>query len=116
MGMQYFSKAQSKPIDSLGIEGIHAYLKDTVSSNHEEAPITCGFFKMEAGKPLEYTYYYDECKIMLEGEMTIAEKGGETVTLQPGDVVYFDSGTTVVFSSAASGTAFYVGQRKLGVL
>ena len=116
MAMKYLSGAQAKNIKSLGIDGINAFLEDVVSSNNEEAPISAGFFRMEAGNPLEYTYSYDECKIMLEGEMTITEAGGETVSLKPGDVVYFDAGTKVVFSSETSGTAFYVGQRKQGVL
>ena len=116
MAMRYFSKAQDKEIKSLGLDGINAFLEDVVSSNNEASPITAGFFKMEAGNPLEYTYSYDECKIMLAGEMTITEVGGETVHLKPGDVVYFDAGTKVIFSSETSGTAFYVGQRKHGVL
>ena len=116
MAMKYFNQAQQKEIASLNIEGINAFLQDAVSSNNESAPITCGFFRMEAGNPLEYTYSYDECKIMLEGEMTLTEEGGETVTMKPGDVVYFDSGTKITFSSNTSGTAFYVGQRKFGVL
>ena len=116
MAMKFFEKAQSQDIASLNIDGINAFLQDTVSSNREDAPITCGFFRMESGNPLEYTYSYDECKIMLEGEMTLVEEGGQTVTLKPGDVVYFDSGTKITFSSESSGTAFYVGQRKLGVL
>ena len=116
MAMKYFSGAQGKDIKSLGIEGINAFLEDVVSSDNAVAPITAGFFRIEAGNPLEYTYSYDECKIMLEGEMTITEEQGETINLKPGDVVYFDSGTKVVFSSATSGTAFYVGQRKQGVL
>ncbi len=114
--MKHFDKAQSKKIKSLDIEGINVYLQDTVSSSNDAAPITGGFFRMEAGNSLEYTYSYDECKIMLEGEMTITESDGESVNFQPGDVIYFDSGTTVTFSSQSSGTAFYVGQRKLGVL
>lgn len=114
--MKHFKEAQAQSINSLGIDGINAYLQDTVASDNEAAPISCGFFKMEAGNPLEYTYSYDECKIMLEGEMTIAEKDGQTVTMKPGDVIYFDAGTTVTFSSNSSGTAFYVGQRKFGVL
>ena len=116
MAMKHFSQVQSQAISSLNIEGINAYLQDTVSSENNNAPITCGFFKMEAGQPLEYTYSYDECKVMLEGEMTITEKDGDTVNLKPGDVIYFDSGTTVTFSSQSSGKAFYVGQRKFGVL
>ena len=116
MAMKYFQQAQSNNIASLGIDGINASLEDTVASNNESAPISCGFFKMEAGNPLEYTYSYDECKIMLEGEMTLTEKDGATVNLTPGDVVYFDAGTTITFSSNSSGKAFYVGQRKFGVL
>ncbi len=116
MAVKYFGGAQSQDIASLGIDGINAFLQDIISSNSEEAPITCGFFKMGSGNPLEYTYSYDECKIMLEGEMTIAEDGGETITVKPGDVVYFDSGTKVTFTSDSSGKAFYVGQRKFGAL
>ena len=116
MAMKYFDKAQSKEISSLNIDGINAFLQDTVASGNEDAPISGGFFRMEAGNPLEYTYSYDECKIMLEGEMTLTEKDGETVAMKPGDVVYFDAGTTIIFSSKSSGTAFYVGQRKFGVL
>ena len=114
--MKHIKSAQSKDINSLGIEGINAFLQDTISSENEEAPITCGFFKMESGNPLEYTYSYDECKIMLEGEMTISEDGGDSIAMKPGDVVYFDSGTKVTFTSNSSGKAFYVGQRKFGVL
>lgn len=116
MAMKHISNAQAQSINSLNIEGINVYLQDAISSNNENAPITCGFFQMDAGNPLEYTYSYDECKIMLEGEMTITEEGGASVTLNPGDVVYFDSGTKVTFSSKSSGKAFYVGQRKEGVL
>ncbi len=116
MAMKYFEKAQYENIASLNIEGINAFLQDTISSENENAPITCGFFRMESGNPLEYTYTYDECKIMLEGEMEIVGQDGQSITLKPGDVVYFSSGTTVTFSSASTGTAFYVGQRKAGVL
>lgn len=116
MAMKYFDKAQSQDIASLNIEGINAFLQDTVASSNEASPIACGFFKMEAGNPLEYTYTYDECKIMLEGEMTITDTEGQSVNMKPGDIVYFDAGTTVTFTSNSSGTAFYTGQRKFGVL
>ena len=115
MAMKYFEKTQSMDIASLNIEGINVFLQDVVSSNDANAPITCGMFRMEAGKPLDYTYSYAECKIMLEGEMTISENGS-TATMRPGDVVYFDKGTSVTFESNSSGLAFYVGQRKEGVL
>lgn len=116
MDMQHFPQAQTEELPSMGLGDIRAFLSETVCSGNEQAPITAGFFRMEAGDSLEYTYSYDECKLLLEGELTLAEKGGATVTLRPGDVVFFSSGTTVTFSTASSGTVFYVGQRKLGEL
>ena len=116
MGIRHYKQARAEEIPSLGAEGIRAFLRDVAGSENEQAPISAGFFRMEAGNPLEYTYSYDECKLMLEGEMTVVEKGGERVELRPGDVVFFARGTTVTFSSASSGTAFYVGQRRLGEL
>lgn len=100
----------------MGLDGINAFLRDLQSSNSESAPITCGFFRMESGQPLEYTYKYDEFKLMLEGEITIAEQGGETVTLRAGDVIFFEKDTSVTFSSQSSGTVFYVAQRRTGEL
>lgn len=116
MSMQYFAQAQNQELPSMGLDGINAFLREVASSNNKSAPITGGFFRFEAGNPLEYTYTYDEFKIVLEGEITLAEKGGDSVTLSPGDVVFFESGTTVTFSSQSSGTVFYVAQRRLGEL
>ena len=118
MGMQHLPQEQSGELASMGLEGTRAFLSETACSDNEQAPITSGFFRMEARNPLGYTYSYDECKLLLEGEPTLAEKdkGGATVTLRPGDVVFFSSGTTVMFSTASSGTVFYAGQRKLGEL
>lgn len=116
MGMQTFAKARELEIDSMGLEGIQAFLRETVSSKNDAAPMTCGFFRMEAGKPLDYTYGYDEFKLVLEGEITVAEKGGDTVRLTPGDVVFFEKGTSVTFSSPSSGAVFFVGQRRAGEL
>jgi len=116
MPMKHFKNAQKQDVASLGIEGINAFLQDTGASDHAPAPIAYGFFRMEAGNPLEYTYSYDECKVILEGEMTIAELDGESYDVSAGDVVYFSRGTSVVFSSKTSGLGFYCGQRKLGEL
>ena len=115
MAMKHFEDAQSMEIASLNIDGINAFLEDVVSSNSNNAPITCGLFRMEAGNPLDYTYTYDECKVMLKGEMTITENEVSKI-IKPGDILFFDKGTSVTFSSNSSGLAFYVGQRKKGVL
>ena len=114
MGMQHFPQEQSKELASMGSEGARVFQSKTACSGNEQAPITAGFFRMEAGDSLEYTYSCDECKLLLEGELTPAEKGSVTVTLRPGNAVFFSKATTVTFPTASSGTVFYVGQRKLG--
>ncbi len=116
MGMKHYKDAQKMDIASLNIDGVNAYLEDVGSSNDASAPISYGFFKMEAGNPLEYTYSYDECKVIVEGEMTIEEVGGETVHVSAGDVLFFSKGTKTVFSSKTFGLGFYCGQRKQGEL
>jgi ethanolamine utilization protein EutQ (cupin superfamily) len=114
--MTYFEKKQQDDISSLNIEGINVFLQDFTTSNDKKSPMSCGMFRMERGNSLTYTYSYDETKIMLEGEMTLAHKSGKTVTLHPGDSVSFDKGDTITFSSKTSGTAFYCGQREFGKL
>lgn len=116
MAMKHIKNAQKMDVASLNIEGINAFLEDVGSSNDANAPISFGFFRMEAGNPLEYTYSYDECKVIVEGEMTIQEVGGQTVNVSPGDVLFFPKGTKTIFSSKSSGLGFYCGQRKQGVL
>ena len=71
MEMQCFPNTRNQNLESMGLEGINASLKELVCSNHSTAPITCGIFTMETGKPLEYAYIYGEFKIMLEGKMTL---------------------------------------------
>ena len=116
MGMQHFPQEQSKELASMGLEGTRAFLSETACSDNEQAPVAAGFFHMGARNPLGYACSYDECKLLLEGELTLAEKGGATVPLRPGHVVFFSKGTTVTFSTASSGTVSSAGQRKLGEL
>ena len=114
--MQTFKNAQAMDLSSLNIEGVNAFLDGIVSSNDPDAPISCGLFRMEKGAPLVYTYTYDEAKIIVDGEMTIAEEGGETFHAVAGDVVYFDKGAKITFTSESSGLGFFCGQRALGEL
>lgn len=108
--------AQDMQLPSMNIEGVNAFLKDMASSGDPDAPITCGLFRMEKGGSLDYTYAYDETKIILAGEMTLAEEGGEAFHASAGDVLFFKAGAKVTFSSASSGLAFYCGQRAEGEL
>jgi len=112
--MQIFKNAQNMELSSLNVEGVNAFLSDTVSSNDPDAPISCGFFRMEKGNPLEYTYTYDEAKIIVDGEMTISEEGGESFHAVAGDVVYFDKGAKITFTSNSYGIGFFCGQRASG--
>ena len=116
MAMQYFKNAQSKDLASLNVEGVNAYLEDVACSEDPDKPISFGFFRMEAGNQLEYTYSYDECKIIVEGEMTIEEVGGQKVDVSPGDVLFFPKGASIIFTSKSYGIGFYCGQRKEGEL
>ncbi len=111
--MKYFKNAQRMQLESMNVEGTNAFLTDVVSSNDPKAPITCGLFRMEKGKPLTYTYDYDEAKIILEGDMTVSD-GGSTVKAKPGDVLLFPRGATITFTSDDYGLGFICGQRKFG--
>jgi len=114
--MEHFDSVQHKNVASLNIDGVNAYLQDITVSDNKKKPITCGLFRMEKGDALEYTYNYEESKIMLEGAMVLADASGKTVTLTPGDAVSFDKGDTITFSSDSYGLAFYCGQRAFGQL
>jgi hypothetical protein len=40
-------------------------------SNDADKPISCGFYRLEAGKELVYPYTYNEMKIILEGILSL---------------------------------------------
>lgn len=109
--MKYYKNGQATKLESMNVEGVNAFIKDIVFSNDPDSPITCGLFRMEKGNSLQYTYTYDEAKIIVEGEMTISEKDGATVEAKAGDILYFDKGANMTFSSNSSGLGFYCGQR-----
>ena len=109
--MKYHKNGQATELQSMNVEGVNAFIKDIVFSNDPDSPITCGLFRMEKGNSLQYTYTYDEAKIIVEGEMTISEKDGATVEAKAGDILYFDKGADMTFSSNSYGLGFYCGQR-----
>jgi len=109
--MKYLGNSESTELPSMEIDGVNAFIKDIVFSNDPDSPITCGLFRMEKGKELQFTFDYDEASIILEGEMTMAEKGGETITLKSGDVIYLEEGSDITYASESSALVFYCGQR-----
>ena len=110
---KHFSQAQSSFNIPL-LAGDNAYLGDVFSSDktNPEKPVSAGFFRLKKGEPLTYTYKYDEMKIILEGDYTISDETGQSVTAKPGDVFYFPAGSTITFTTTDYGLAFYCGQRK----
>ena len=86
--------------------GSDSYLRsDKVDTN---SPITSGFYRLEKGTPLVYTYTYHEMKIILEGSFHISDEAGNKVHAVPGDVFYFPKGAKITFTTDDYGLAFYV--------
>jgi ethanolamine utilization protein EutQ (cupin superfamily) len=83
---------------------------NTIHSQKEnpDKPMSAGFYRLEKGTPLVYTYTYDEMKIILEGQFEISDETGQKVTATPGDVFYFPKGVTITFSTETYGLAFFV--------
>ncbi|KAI9750959.1 MAG: hypothetical protein M4579_006239 [Chaenotheca gracillima] len=113
--MTHFAKAQSTFKPPL-IANENAYLGDIASSEKNDAtsPVSCGFYRLEKGTPLVYTYTYHEMKIILEGEFDIEDETGQKVHAVPGDVFYFPKDSKITFTTDSYGLAFYTGQRKEG--
>lgn len=80
-------------------------------STDTEKPISAGFYRLEPGTPLVYTYTYHEMKIIVSGDFTIADETGQKVTATAGDVFYFPKGSVITFTTEKGGLAFYTGQR-----
>jgi len=111
--MHYYPKAQSEFKPKLLAQG-NVFLEDIYTSDKIDAvkPISAGFYRLEKGEPLVYTYTYHEMKIVVEGEYQITDgETGQSVTAKPGDVFYFEKGSTITFTTPDYGLAFYCGQR-----
>ncbi|KAF1851758.1 uncharacterized protein K460DRAFT_362504 [Cucurbitaria berberidis CBS 394.84] len=115
--MQYFAKAQSEFKPPL-IANENAFLGDVVSSEptNPDKPISGGFYRLEKGTPLEYTYSYDELKIIVEGHFYITDETGKEVKGEKGDVFFFPAGAKILFKTDDYGLGFFVGQRKKDTL
>ncbi|KAI5795518.1 RmlC-like cupin domain-containing protein [Geopyxis carbonaria] len=113
--MHYYEKAQSTFKPQL-LASNNVFLQDVYSSDKldSEKPISAGFYRLEKGEPLVYTYTYHEMKIIVEGEYQISDETGQSVTAKPGDVFFFEKGATITFTTPDYGLAFYVGQRGMG--
>ncbi|KAF2830075.1 hypothetical protein CC86DRAFT_367951 [Ophiobolus disseminans] len=115
--MQYFEKAQSSFKPPL-VANENAFLGDVASSESTSpgTPISGGFYRLEKGTPLDYTYSYDEVKIIVEGHFYIKDETEREVKAEKGDVFLFPKGSRIIFRTEDYGLAFFVGQRKKDTL
>lgn len=110
--MKYKQQAISDQQPSMDLEGIPAFLGDTfVSGGDKDKTICAGFFRLEKGNPLVYTYDYEEMKIIVDGEFIITDGTGQQVHAKKGDVLYFANGDTIKFETPDFGLGFFCGQR-----
>lgn len=114
--MKYHAQAVKDKQPSMNIAGVPAWLGDTFVSAaptvHKDKPMCAGFFHLEAGNPLDYTYDYEEMKIVVEGEFNITEvKTGKKYNAKVGDVLYFTDGDHIIFETPNRAVGFFCGQR-----
>jgi len=114
----------------LGLPGIYLW---NVTGNNNESPnyqnasgLVCGLYVMKRsdaqkaeavgeGEPLtlDFTYEYDESKVMLAGKMSVSKHNGSDwdapLELKKGDLVNFHAGDRILFSTKAYAKAYYCG-------
>ena len=111
--MKFKKNAIADQQPSMNVPGVAAWLGDTFISADKDKTICAGFFHLEAGNPLDYTYDYEEMKVIVEGEFIITEvKTGQKVNAQVGDVLYFADGDRIIFDTPKRAVGFFCGQRQ----
>jgi ethanolamine utilization protein EutQ len=110
--MKYKKQAIADQQPSMNVAGVPAWLGDTFVSADKDKTICAGFFRLEKGNPLVYTYDYEEMKIIVEGEFNITDQTGQKVNAKPGDVLYFADGDTITFETPSHAIGFFCGQRQ----
>ncbi len=96
---------------SMNVAGVPAWLGDTFVSTDADKRICAGFFRLEKGNALNYSYDYEEMKIVVEGTFIISDDTGQKVTATVGDVLYFPSGSNIKFETPDHAIGFFCGQR-----
>lgn len=110
---QHYANAQSNFKPPL-IANDNAFLGDVFSSESlsPTAPISAGFYRLDPGPELVYTYTYDEMKIIVDGDFEISDELGKSVKTVKGDVFFFPKGSKITFRTEKGGLGWYCGQRK----
>lgn len=111
--MKYRQQAVKDKQPSMNVKDVSAWLGDTFVSDDKEKTICAGFFHLETGKPLDFTYDYDEMKVVVEGEFIITDVNtGLKVHAKVGDALYFAAGDHCVFETPNRAVGYFCGQRQ----
>jgi ethanolamine utilization protein EutQ len=98
-------------LPSMNEPGVEAAIGDSLS-NPGGSVMCSGFFELKAGAPLEYTYTYDEMKVVVQGEFILTDLAtGETTHAKERDVLFFPKGTAVKFETPDYALGFFAGDR-----
>lgn len=114
VAMKHMGKISSANLPAMEGEEAAAFLADFAVSEDPDKPITCGLFRLEAGKSMTYTYTYHEMKLIIEGQFEIEDGSGQKVSASPGDLFYFPKGSKITFTTPDFGVGFFCGQRGEG--
>lgn len=98
-------------IPALAAPNENAQGVDVATANSGGNPLTLGMFRMSKGEALPYRYEFDEFKVVLEGEITVADDQGNSTDFRAGDVMQFGKDTNVTFSTKSTALMVYVAQR-----
>ncbi|AHD19315.1 ethanolamine utilization protein [Rhodococcus pyridinivorans SB3094] len=92
--------------------GTKGYIDD-VHPNPEGCPMASGYFRLEPTEaPLDYTYEYDEMKVVLDGEFRLENLDtGQVEIARAYDAIFFPKGSRIRFTTPEGALAFYVGLR-----
>jgi len=91
-----------------------SYLVDLLVSKVKGAGMTGGLYKLLSGPALDYTYEYEELKLITNGVFHLQDGTGQKVVAKAGDLMYFPHNCSVHFTSPNFALGFYVGQRAEG--
>ncbi|WP_420752793.1 ethanolamine utilization protein [Rhodococcus sp. O3] len=92
--------------------GTKGYIDD-VYPNPDGSEMAAGYFALEPTEaPLDYTYEYDEMKVVLDGEFRLENLDtGQVEIARARDAIFFPKGSRIRFTTPEGALAFYVGHR-----
>lgn len=100
-----------KDLPSMEEPGCKAFIRDTFA-NPGGSELCSGFFELLASEPLDYTYTYDEMKVVVEGEFTLTNLDtGQIVHAKAKDALFFPKGSRIRFETPNRALGFYTGHR-----